>query len=255
MPIEAFAPERNSGAMLSGTVHEDTTWQIFGGRDTDGFGKDTGDGDYVVTGRTTHALWNREGGEEVLHVGVSGSYRAGDDRIRTRPEAHLLDRIFDSNSSLPTRSTDGTVLYGAEAAWVQGPLSIQGEFLGASIAEFGGPTMPDVDFNGWYAFVSYFLTGESRNYKGGKFDRVKPKQNWDGGWNGAWEIAARYSDVDFNDTSTFTTDSYGLTLGLNWYLNPYARIMFNYVHNNVEDSGLGTDDDLDAFMMRFQVDW
>ena len=44
-----------------------------------------------------------------------------------------------------------------------------------------------------------------------------------------------------------------VTLGVNWYLNPHTRIMFNYVHSNFEDGAI--DDDLDAFMMRFQVDF
>ena len=43
------------------------------------------------------------------------------------------------------------------------------------------------------------------------------------------------------------------TLGVNWYLNPNTRVMFNYVHSEFEDGAV--DDSADMFMMRFQVDW
>ena len=45
-------------------------------------------------------------------------------------------------------------------------------------------------------FVSYFLTGESRpiSSKEGEFDRIVPKS-----LIGAWEIAARVSNMNLND--------------------------------------------------------
>jgi len=38
------------------------------------------------------------------------------------------------------------------------------------------------------------------------------------------------------------------TLGVNWYLNPMMRMMFNYVFADSEDSG-----DANIFQMRLQV--
>ncbi|NLE39072.1 MAG: porin, partial [Pirellulaceae bacterium] len=43
------------------------------------------------------------------------------------------------------------------------------------------------------------------------------------------------------------------TIGLNWYLNPYTRVMFNYVHSTLEDD-LG-DGSLSIFQMRTQIDF
>ena len=49
------------------------------------------------------------------------------------------------------------------------------------------------------------------------------------------------------------------TAGLNWHLNPNARITFNYIFAHVEDSNAGTqflrESDTNIFQMRFQIDF
>ena len=64
-----------------------------------------------------------------------------------------------------------------------------------------------------------------------------------GTW-GAFELAARYSDTDLNwnaGGSGLATPAGGIrggeqkiaTVGLNWYLNPDIRLMFDYQHVDV----------------------
>ena len=64
-----------------------------------------------------------------------------------------------------------------KAAWVQGPFSLQGEYMHA---DYDAPAVGDPSFSGYYAYGSYFITGESRAYKqsSGAFDKVKPKKNF-----------------------------------------------------------------------------
>ena len=76
---------------------------------------------------------------------------------------------------------------------------------------------------------------------------------------GAWEIAARYSAIDLDDTSNATGnleqgDADAYTLGVNWYLNPNMRIALNYVHTSI-DYRFAPDEDFDAVQTRFQVTW
>jgi phosphate-selective porin OprO/OprP len=77
------------------------------------------------------------------------------------------------------------------------------------------------------------------------------------GGRGAWEIAARYSTMDLNDSGIVGGEAETVTLGLNWYLNPSVRIMANYVLANVEDAAGNADVDGEGhfFAMRFQIDF
>ncbi len=86
------------------------------------------------------------------------------------------------------------------------------------------------------------------------FTNPKPKSNFDpekGTW-GALELIARYSNLDLTDGMITGGDVDSISGGLNWYLNPNARLMFNYVHSEYDE---GIDGDSDAFQMRVQFNF
>jgi phosphate-selective porin OprO/OprP len=195
-------------------------------------------------------------GRRLLHVGLSGSRienAGGEARFRTRPEAHLAPRYVDTG----TFDASYSFLGGAEAALVLGPFSAQAEYLRTWV------NIPGVDdmasFDGFYAFVSYFLTGEHRPYRrtNGTFDRVKPNRNFGLGENsgpGAWELLLRYSYTDLNDEGITGGRLNDITGGVTWYLNPNWKIMFNYVFAQL-DRGVADGDNAHIFQTRFHVDF
>jgi phosphate-selective porin OprO/OprP len=206
--------------------------------------------------------WYEDEGTRLLHLGVAYSHRNPDGasvRYRQRPEAHLAHRYLDTESESGCRITDARAddvdLFGLESALVLGRFSLQAEYIKSMVdTTLGG----DFDFDGYYIYGSYFLTGEHRPYKlgSGEFGRVKPKRNFslgnDGGW-GAWEIALRYSTLDLNDGLIRGGQEDNWTVGLNWYLTPNSRLMLNYVHADVEHDFY--DGDLDILQTRVQVDF
>jgi phosphate-selective porin OprO/OprP len=117
------------------------------------------------------------------------------------------------------------------------------------------------------AQVSYFLTGESRPYdrKLGIHDRLKPFENFfhvrrgSRGIQtglGAWEVAARFSNIVLNDENIRGNNLTDFTFGLNWYLNPYTRWKFNYVRAFLEDSRANKGNSMtDAYGMRIDFDF
>jgi phosphate-selective porin OprO/OprP len=71
---------------------------------------------------------------------------------------------------------------------------------------------------------------------------------------GAWEVAARFSNIVLNDKDIKGNNLTDFTIGLNWYLNPYTRWKFNYVRAFLEDDRVGNSL-TDAYGMRFDYDF
>jgi phosphate-selective porin OprO/OprP len=148
-------------------------------------------------------------------------------------------------------------MIGLEFVGNNGPWSFQSEYFGswlynASTTSAGplvtngyqpapGTKVGTVYFQSGYAEVLYFLTGESRTYSKieYRFDRPVPHNNFyavRGGGSGrrlsvsegAWQLGVRYNYLCLSDGEVNGGVLNGCTLGLNWLLNPNARVYFNY---------------------------
>jgi len=210
---------------------------------------------YNVTGRVTSLLRYEDFGESLLHFGLCYSYGKRDDDVQlgTRPESYFVDKRFVETSEFSAEKQHRFV---TELASVSGPLSFQGEYFhGFTDSDTEG----DLDFWGYYMFVSYIITGEHREYitSRGVFSRVTPKNYFDlrnKKW-GAWEVALRHSYVDLNDRNISGGEERNFTLGLNWYTTSKTRVMFNYVHARIDQrsSSLLEDGYLNILQTRFQI--
>jgi phosphate-selective porin OprO/OprP len=194
-------------------------------------------------------------GRYLVHVGGAFSHRQDLTVVAFSQKAELGSQSGYLGSTF-TGDRDWN-LAGAEAAIVWGPGSLQAEYTNADTD--GGVV------NGGYVEASYFLTGENRAYKlsSKAFDRVKPLEDFfrvstASGvcmGRGAWQVAARYSWLDLNEGLAGNRGYYdGLSAGVNWHWNPYTRMMFDWVH---EDVSLitGVDGANDNFGMRWQIDY
>ncbi|MGH6821379.1 MAG: porin, partial [Methylocella sp.] len=190
---------------------------------------------------------------------------------------------------LPGQNCTKNVLnYGAELVASYGPFSVQGEYRGIDyqrdpslILFFGAPGDTSIHFSGFYAYATWYLTGESRAaaYKTypeeyaapatfGQIKILNPVSA--GGW-GAWELAARVSQINLNDGGFLVPQPTGLasniqggrqtdfTLGLNWYPDIGIRFMANWV-NVLQYSANFNRPDLNGihpqlFELRAQVNW
>lgn len=194
----------------------------------------------AFTGRVAYAPIDTKG--RLLHFGAGASYRVPGDntlRYRARPESDLAPAWFNTGT---IRNVDNIVLTGLEAAAVNGPVSLQAEYVRSAVSRSDGWQGRNID--GYYAYASWFLTGESRPYHNGRFGAIKPENPW-----GAWEMAVRKSVIS-DDRGEKLSD---ITLGLNWHINRHARLMANYV---VADYENGTaQGNADIFQVRGQVDF
>ena len=125
--------------------------------------------------------------------------------------------------------------------------------------------MPNPHFSGWYAFLTYSLTGEQHPYDPAtaSFRNLRPANplGTPGGW-GAWEVAARYSVVDLDYLPFSTAATGGIaggkqdvwTVGLNWYPNNIIKFQLNYDNIKVNHVNAPANDiSADAVVLRSQI--
>ena len=272
MAVNAFIDNNNVFKMGMGLRYADPRWTAQTALQTESIGngsptydasstngnfnanRNNGSGDTGrgMTGRVTGLPWFADK-NHMLHIGAAGSQRY----LNVNPNANgkafagngggavfgsnlntNVDRTLILNTgfiSTPNGSvtTQTVTRAGGEAAMVYGPVSFQGEYLQAQV---GGNGLNNNNLNGYYGFVSYFLTGESRNYndKMGIFDRIKPLQNFTtqggGGGLGAWEMLAGYDYLDLNSGIIHGGRAGSGKVGLNWYPNSRFRVMANFIH-------------------------
>jgi len=233
-------------------------------------------------------------------------------RYRARPFSQLTDVRFVDTGNYAAKSDD---IIGIEAAGIFKSLHVAAEaqylksnaydagdtldhmaLTGDNINLFPGNAqtvlVPDGNpsFWGGYVEAGYFLTGETRGYKNGLWDRTKVLQPFSkGGW-GAFQVIGRldYLDLDssklheaFNNNfadGTFAASNnftrggtqLGLLAGLTWIPEDYIRVLLNYSHSFIqggpfadEVEGVSTSNPdaadekygVDAVQMRFQIDF
>ncbi len=152
----------------------------------------------------------------------------------------------------------------AEYARVNQDVSLIGNSAGTTTNNalpFLSGTKRTLSHDAWELAGTYLLTGEDASFKG-----VKPKNDFDidkGSW-GAWEIVARYSEINldsdtfknrlgnlagenlstntsnsaFADASKSAKSAKTWTAGINWYLNANAKVALNYSHTAFEGGAI-----------------
>ena len=201
-------------------------------------------------------------GSNQLHFGASAHYRELNDagssvRYRQRPAVHTTDvRFGDTGNISGAESETG---YGVEAAGIFGPFHLAGEAYWQNVSRSG---FDDPTFFGAYVEGGYFFTGESRGYKGGKFDRVKVKNGFDkGGW-GALGLNLRWDYLDLNNGGIVGGKQNAYQASLNWKPTDYVLFGLNYAHLVYEDGididltdGVDRDYSVDMVALRSQIDF
>ena len=203
-----------------------------------------------------------------LHVGLSGTwvFQPPDQgstaalgqrhvmRLRDRPEIRVdSTRLIDTGLV----DTDSAYVYGLEAGANWRSWYLQAESFRWGIERTAATaSLPDPTFEGFYVQCSWILTGETRRYDvaNGAFQSPRPFVPFSSaGGFGAWELALRYShlDLDFHSGLAGTAATADAirggtqdiwTFGINWYANPNVKVMFNWLHVDVDrlnPAGLG----------------
>ena len=202
-------------------------------------------------------------------VGAPSTNQQG--RYRARPFLQTTDVRFVDTGSFAAKSDN---IVGIEAGGIFGPLHVVGEAQWTAVNAYSsGDTLAGLDafptatflvpsgdpgFFSFYAEAGWFLTGETRGYKNGQWDRTKVSKPFSkGGW-GALQLNARYDYLDLNSrkiqqgfTNNFTTgaatasnnlgrggEQTGYLASLVWIPEDYVRFLLQVAHTRVQGGPL-----------------
>ncbi len=210
---------------------------------------------------------SNDAGAASVSVGSPSTNQFG--RYRARPFLQTTDQRFIDTGNIAAKGDD---IFGLEVYGVFKSLHIGGEAqltkvhtyrpgtISTGIDAFtgGSGVTPATDPTFWGGFfeVGYFLTGETRGYKNGLWDRTKVLHPFNkGGW-GALQVIGRFDYLDLNSnavqtasTTNFATGATtaatasnlsrggsqtGYLLGLTWIPTDYVRFLVNYIHSDVK---------------------
>ncbi len=268
-------------SIINASQDQRWTWQVgVWGNAGDPFGYSIGE-DWAFTGRTTYLLFYDEPsqGRYLWEVGMAGSTRTPDEgfvRMRTRGDIRSgppgVLNPFYADTGIMQADRQNIAALETFAQW--GPWSMQGEWAGTWVDNAVQPFTPPAAsvsrgtpyFQGGYIEVLYFLTGDDRifNKSCSVPGQTLPEENayWvrnsTGGCcygTGAWQLGVRYNAVDLNDNGINGGILNSFTLGVNWFLNPNARVQFNYDFTNRSQVKTVAAGNINGFGTRFQYNF
>ncbi len=254
--------------LMNQTADQRITWAFgFFHAQNDNFGFGFGDGQYAETGRLTWLPWYEDDGAQLVHFGVGATHRHlnnNDVELRGRPSVRTMpgveEPVLADTGSITANTMDAVDV---ELASVMGSWTLQSEYAAIFIHDAVAQGIPRgrLFYQGAYVELLYFLTGETRAYdrRNAVFDRVIPLRNfsiWSGepGW-GAWQVGIRYGYLDLQNKGVNGATLNDLVLGLNWFLNPNAKLQWNLAIDHRESTPPGSSGWTYIFGGRVAVDF
>jgi len=175
-----------------------------------------------------------------LGVGVGGSYQNDQSSVSGLTSGYVTDgqqTFFSYASGVVANGRQWRI--SPQGYYYYGPFGLLGEYVVSDQKVTAPGSSADLRNTAWEVSLGWVLTGETASYNG-----LTPKHPFDfskGQW-GAWQLVARYADLDVDDAAFPTFASTGSaseakawSVGLNWYLNKNIRANVSYSHTKFDD--------------------
>ena len=238
---DAFAYNRRLGIGILANDKKADSWAFQAGI----FNEPINNATFTHTGwqASVRGVYSPMLGSTRLHLGANFQHRENSREAlganyQTRPLTQLTDQRFISTSNIAGKSDN---IAGVEVGAIMKSFHFAGEaqkvwvnaYTPAEIAALNAETGTNdtplgTGYNGnpsfWSAYgeVGYYFTGETRGYKGGKFDRTKVLHPFnDGGW-GALQLNARVDYVELSDR----VDGSSTSVSAPFYVNGGKQIAY-----------------------------
>lgn len=225
---DAMLPARNVGVVWSGrNAGTYTTWAVGAFNDWLDTNQDLDKTASQFVGRFTWVPLVSQDESNLLHLGVGYRYSDAKEGFHffTEPEMNKLPLFVDTG----IHEADRTETINLELSWRKGPFWLASEYMQTNVTH---RELDDPSFTGYHITASWILTGEMRPYnmKNGVFGNAPVAKTMRQDGIGAWELSARYSDLDLSDGFIDGGDMQIASLGINWWLTPVFCVSMNYRH-------------------------
>jgi phosphate-selective porin OprO and OprP len=240
MMTRAFTPSKSWGLHLF-KANSEHRWALAAVVEDDQDDRYDEDPPLALTGRYTFVPYDED--NRKFQLGGSASARDWNDnlyQVRSSAEIGSADNVVRSALFVADMQYTG----GLEAVWRDDRLLLMAEYMATRVEETDGA---DWDYSGWYVTASYLITGEKQRLRRGDLKRVQPGRE-----GGAWELVARYSDLDVRDEGLGSVASVS-TLGVNFYYSRKVRVMLNLVYADIAGDTRHLETDGFAASARLQV--
>jgi phosphate-selective porin OprO/OprP len=202
-----------------------------------------------LSGRAHITPINEEG--HWLHLGFNGTYHTPDSsnnsvRFSSTGDSNVINAVLiDTNNIFGVKNY---YQYMPEFRYQKGSFTVTSEYVKTMINR---NTANNLQFNGGYFMLSYFLTGEKYGYDSKFGLPTRPKISG----KGAWELAGRYSFTDLNNKDIQGGKINSYDLGLNYHVNDHVKFMANYIISHLDNSAIYNKSTPQYLMLRAQLDF
>jgi len=184
-----------------------------------------------LIGRVTGIPYVTEDESNLVHLGFGGRYTNAKEGIQYKAKGEIFrSSLFVDTGHL---EADGAFTYDIELAWRKGPFLLASEIIRSNVSS---PVNNNPGFGGFHITLSWILSGEMRKYnkRNGTFDRIRVSQNVNSGGWGAWEISARWSNLNLNGGNVEGGKMGTFSLGLNWWPTGSINVNANYRYTTLD---------------------
>lgn len=236
-PVLTLNPDNSFG--LSYKTHSDKFFfktGVYGGTASNSDSRER----FILGARLTTA---RNLGKSLNHLGLSYLHTEREESaFKSSSETHVSGYSFIDTDTISNRSSDRIA---AEYAYVNGSLSAQAEYF---LTDVRGKGLKKTSLDGYYGFVSWFPTGDTRRYSksSGAFGEIKPNKEFGKGGSGAIEVAARYSSLDMTGKLNGGKQD-NIAAEINWYPGGGLKFMLNHTMVSAEKDNIKDEPSITQF--------
>jgi phosphate-selective porin OprO/OprP len=248
-----LAPNRDIGLMAYGDFIPELSYEVGVFNGIPDLGNENGDEDdnkEFAARLFAHPFKQTDSALKGLGLGVAGTWgeKDGSTSVRQVGDYRTPGQARFFRYATTTFADGEHWRIAPQGYYYAGPFGLLAEYTISNQEVRNGGSADAIENKAWEVQLSYILTGEEKSHKG--WPKIANPFNPSGGGWGAWEVAAKYGELDidddafpiFADPSQSAEAAQNVGLALNGYLNDNVKVSLDYEHTTFDGGAAGGGD-------------